>query len=351
MPTATTNRTFPVPSLFNPAVVGDLRMVKYQEVFTAARDFAKKNSVRPAASDKRRVCLMPIDDQITFCFPNAELPVIGALDDINRTCEFIYKNLESITEIDPTFDTHVAIQIFHSLFWVDENGNNPNPATLISADDVEKGVWTVNPAIAYTINGGNYNALRKHALHYTKELARKGRGVLIVWPYHSMLGGVGHALVPNLEEAIFFHTVARGTQMSPQIKGGHPLTENYSILGPEVTTDDTGRSFGAQRNVKFIEKLLKFDYTIILGQAKSHCVAWSIDDLLTEINAKDPALARKVYLVEDCTSPVKVPDGKGGWILDFTQQGNEAFEKFKNAGMHVVQSTTPIKDWPDMVLE
>jgi nicotinamidase-related amidase len=46
---------------------------------------------------------------------------------------------------------------------------------------------------------------------------------------------------------------------------------------------------------------------IIAGQAKSHCVAWTIDDLLTEIQSQDPSLAQKVYLLEDCSSPVVVP--------------------------------------------
>jgi nicotinamidase-related amidase len=93
------------------------------------------------------------------------------------------------------------------------------------------------------------------------------------------------------------------------------------------------------------EKLLKYDYVIIAGQAKSHCVAWTIDDLLTEIMAQDPALARKVYLLEDCTSAVVVPG-----VIDFTDQADAAFARFKDAGMHVVCSTDPIETWPDFHL-
>jgi nicotinamidase-related amidase len=64
--------------------------------------------------------------------------------------------------------------------------------------------------------------------------------------------------------------------------------------------------------------------------------------LLTEIMAYDPHLARKVYLLEDCTSAVVVPG-----IIDFTDQADEAFQRFKAAGMHVVCSTDPIDAWPD----
>ena len=73
---------------------------------------------------------------------------------------------------------------------------------------------------------------------------------------------------------------------------------------------------------------------IIAGQAKSHCVAWTIDDLLTEIQSQDPPLARKIYLLEDCSSPVVVPG-----MIDFTEQADQAYQRFADAGMHLVKST------------
>ncbi|SVD49000.1 uncharacterized protein METZ01_LOCUS401854, partial [marine metagenome] len=73
---------------------------------------------------------------------------------------------------------------------------------------------------------------------------------------------------------------------------------------------------------------------------KSHCVAWTIDDLLTEIRGQDESLATKVYLLEDCTSPVVVPG-----VIDFSDQADEAFQRFADAGIHVVKSTDTIEDW------
>jgi nicotinamidase-related amidase len=71
----------------------------------------------------------------------------------------------------------------------------------------------------------------------------------------------------------------------------------------------------------------------------------TIDDLLGEIAAQDPALAKKVYLVTDCMSAVTVPDGKGGFAADFTAQAETALQKFADAGMHLVKSTDPITSW------
>jgi nicotinamidase-related amidase len=64
---------------------------------------------------------------------------------------------------------------------------------------------------------------------------------------------------------------------------------------------------------------------------------------LSEIQLSDKKLAEKVYLLEDCSSPVVIPE-----VIDYTQQATAAFQRFANAGMHVVRSTDPISSWPDI---
>lgn len=340
----------PIPSHFNPRQVGEVWRVLYQDRAAEAKTWAKNHNIQPAAQDKTRICLMAIDVQNTFCIPKFELFVggrsgTGAVDDNVRLCEFIYRNLGVITSIAPTMDTHTAMQIFHPIFWINDAGEHPVPAaTMITLADVEKGLWKVNPAVAYSLAGGNYLLLQKYALYYVQKLSQDGKYPLTIWPYHSMLGGIGHALVSAVEEAIFFHNIARHSQTMFEIKGGNPLTENYSVLRPEVLQGPDGQAI-AQKNTRFIKKLLDFDVVIIAGQAKSHCVAWTIDDLLTEIMANDPNLAKKVYLLEDCTSPVVVPG-----VIDFTDQADAAFQRFAQAGMKLVKSTEPMQNWPDIVL-
>ena len=334
--------TLPIPAHFDRAQVGSVWRVPYQQRAAEAEVWAKAQGMRPAAEDKQRVCLLAIDVQNTFCIPDFELFVggrsgIGAVEDNGRLCEFIYRNLGVITEIAPTLDTHTAMQIFHPIFWVDAAGEHPVPAaTMITLADIEQGVWQVNPTVAYSVTENDYAALQNHALHYTRQLTQDGKFPLTIWPYHSMLGGIGHALVSAIEEAMFFHCIARGSQTRFEPKGDNPLTENYSVLQPEVMAGTNGQAIG-QKNSRLIQKLLDFDAVYIAGQAKSHCVAWTIADLLTEIQATDPTLASKVYLLEDCTSPVVVPG-----VIDFTEQADATFERFAAAGMKIVQSTDAI---------
>jgi nicotinamidase-related amidase len=338
-------RALPVPAHFDPRRVGEVWRVPYEDRAQQATAWAEDHAIAPAAEDSFRVCLLAVDVQNTFCIPGFELFVagrsgMGAVDDNRRLCEFTYRNLGTITQVLPSLDTHRAMQVFHAIWLVDEHGDHPAPYTMVSAEDVEQGRWRLNPEVARAL-GLDVAYAQRHLAHYTRALAQGGKYDLTVWPYHAILGGVGHALVSALEEAIFFHGIARFSQPGFQVKGDNPLTEHYSMLGPEVTVGPDGELV-ARRNTELVERLLTFDVVVVAGQAKSHCLAWTIDDLLQDEDVRE-ALAERTYLLEDCTSPVVVPGG-----VDYTDQAAAAFERYAAAGMHVVSSTDPIESWPDL---
>ena len=338
----------PIPSHFSPEKVGQVWKVAYQERAQDANKWAKEHQLKPASRDKLKISLLLVDVQNTFCIPDFELFVggatgTGAVDDNLRLCQFIYRNLDVITEICPTMDTHQSMQIFHSIFLVNSQGEHPEPYTLVPPEDIEEGVWRFNPELSSSLDIDETYG-QEYLSHYTHTLKEGGKYDLTIWPYHAMLGGIGHALVSAVEEAIFFHSIARYSQPDFQVKGGNPFTENYSVLKPEVLEDAVGEQI-AEKNVGFINKLLNFDAVVIAGQAKSHCLAWTIDDLLSEIQVSDKNLAEKVYLLEDCSSPVVIPG-----VIDYTEQATAAFQKFAAAGMQIVRSTDPISTWPGMNL-
>lgn len=339
-------KTLPIPSHFNPNRVGEIWRVSYEDRAQEAKGWAERHGIPPAAQDQFKICLLLVDVQNTFCIPTFELYVggrsgTGAVDDNRRLCEFIYRNLHAITQICPTLDTHMAMQIFHGVFLVNEKGEHPQPFTLVSVEDIETGVWRFNSAIAANLE---INAAfgQRYLQHYVRRLKEGGKYDLTIWPYHAMLGGIGHALVPAIEEAIFFHSLARFSQPDFQVKGDNPFTENYSVLRPEIVGEVENKMI-AESNTRLVQKLKTFDAVIIAGQAKSHCVAWTIDDLLKDLMIAHGTLAKKVYLLEDCTSPVVVPG-----VIDYTEQADAAFQKFANAGMHIVRSTEPVANWPGL---
>jgi nicotinamidase-related amidase len=336
-------RELPIPAHFDPSRVGEVWRVPYEDRAREAPGWAAEHGLSPAAEDSFRLCLLAVDVQNTFCIPEFELFVAGrsgtgAVDDNVRLCEFIYRNIGAITQVFPSLDTHHAMQVFHAIWLVDVDGNHPAPYTLISAEDVASGRWRMNTAVAEAL-GIDADYAERHLAHYTRLLAEGGKYDLTIWPYHAMLGGIGHALVSAVEEATFFHGIARNSRPEFQVKGENRLTEHYSMLGPEVTEGPDGDRLGG-KNTELIENLLSFDVVVVAGQAKSHCMAWTIDDLLAD-EAAGERLAERTYLLEDCTSPVVVPG-----VVDYTDEADAAFERYSAAGMHVVRSTDPIEVWP-----
>jgi nicotinamidase-related amidase len=335
----------PLPRHFDPESVGEIRRVPYEERAREARAWAAEHGLRPAHEDALRVCLLAVDVQNTFCVPGFELFVggrsgTGAVDDNRRLCAWIYRHLDTVTEVIPSLDTHHAMQVFHAIWLVDERGEHPAPYTLVSAEDVAAGRWRADRAVAAAL-GHDPGYAERHLLHYTRALAAGGKYDLTIWPYHAMLGSIGHALVPAVEEAIFFHGIARHSPPDFQVKGENRLTEHYSMLGPEVIEGPDGERLDTP-NTRLVDKLLAFDVVVVAGQAKSHCVAWTIDDLLTHEAVRE-RLAPRTYLLEDCTSPVVVPGA-----IDYTDEADAAFARYEAAGMHVVRSTDPVDDWPGL---
>lgn len=315
----------------------------------AALEWRNVHGLRPIGSHQGQITLLVIDNQVDFCFP---LPVgalyvggrsgTGGMDDLDRLTRFIYRHLSFLTSIICTLDTHLPHQVFHPIAHISvATGLPPDPHTVISAADYRAGKYRANPAMARQI-GVNEAWLQRQFIHYCEALEKSGRYQLTIWPYHCMLGEMGHLLAGVMQEARLFHGFAVGAQNTPQIKGGNPLTENYSVFRPEVMTTWDGNPIpGAQRNAKLIEELMKSSMVVFAGQAASHCVAWSVADFLSEIVAIDPALASKMFILRDCTSPVVVPG-----VVDYTAQAEEAFARFADAGINLVNSTDPIASWP-----
>jgi nicotinamidase-related amidase len=343
----------PLPRFYDPRRAADWgHRPDAAALATSAADWRARHAIKPSAADELRLHLLLIDVQKDFCHPEGALYVggrsgTGAVDDSRRIAELIYRNLGAITDITTTLDTHFAYQIFFPSFWIDAAGAPLTAHRVITADQIATGAVRPNPAVAKWLCNGNYAWLCKQVQYYCAELEKAGKYQLYLWPAHCLLGSDGHALVGAIHEARMFHAFARGAQSWCEVKGGNPLTENYSVLRPEVLTRFDGAPL-AQRNTQFVKTLLGADAVVIAGQAASHCVKSSIDDLLDEIVANDPALAKKVYVLTDCMSAVAVPDGKGGFVADFTGEADAALARFAAAGMHLVKSTDPLATWPGL---
>ncbi|PKO21883.1 MAG: hypothetical protein CVU38_12365 [Chloroflexi bacterium HGW-Chloroflexi-1] len=303
------------PSFFDPARVGTLF---YPNMAAIAAEAAAA-ILPPAADDATDVHLVLIDMQVDFCHIGGNLNVPGALDDIRRTIEFIYRNAGRITHITCSLDSHLPAQIFAPSWWADKDGNHPAPFTIITWEDVQAGIW--RPLIESDAS-----------VAYVRQLEQQHKKQLCVWPYHVQIGSVGHALDPELWSAVFWHALARQTQPLWLIKGRMPLTEHYSILQPEVSVPDQP---GGGKDQAFLDILAQADHIIIAGEAESHCVLETVEDLVEDFGDR-LGMLRKIFFLRDCTSPVLHPE------IDFHAIALNRFAEFERMGVRFINSTDPL---------
>ena len=233
--------------------------------------------------------LLVIDPQNDFLdIPGAALPVPGANADMQRLADWLTLHLAQVQSITVTLDSHASVGVERTTFWRDAQGQAVPPFTLITAADVLAGTYA--PRHAEKL---------EEVLRYLQALEAGGQRQLIVWPVHCVTGTWGHTLHSALAQAIAAWEEQSGRVCHKVLKGQHPLTEQYSAFRAEVPRADDART---QLDLGLIAKLAAPSGTLLVaGEALSHCVAASVDDLLAHLPAER---LQRTVLLTDCMSPV-----------------------------------------------
>lgn len=231
-----------------------------------------------------KTALLIIDAQYDFCDPKGTLFVPGAPEDVERIAKLIAFHGDRLDSIFVTLDTHQVIDIAHPLFWEDPNGNTVAPFTLISTKSVEEGRWIPR-----------YD--KEYVLHYLKQLENEGLFQHFIWPEHCLIGSDGAALDKKIMDAVlaWSHRAQKGYRAV--VKGTNPLTEHFGIFKAQVTLKNAPETSLDQ---SFLEELNTYDRILVVGEARSHCVATSIQQIIQFA----PELISKVVVLTDCMSDV-----------------------------------------------
>lgn len=260
---------------------------------------------------KKRIAVLIIDAQNDFCSPKGSLFVDGSVEDNERLSKWIVDNKEEINYIGCTLDSHQLIDIAHPRFWVDKDGNNPAPFTIISASDVESGKWSaVKP---------------QTALKYLRDLEADGQFPHVIWPEHCIIGTWGNQLDPKVNDAIL-SWAANGHHVHYVSKGAHPDTEHFGAFEAQVPIENNPLT---QYNLPLQKTLEKYDVIYLSGQAKSHCVANTLKQLVD----KAPDVAKKVVVLEDTMSPVGGGPNGPGTTPTFDEIAQPIYDAAKKLGV------------------
>ena len=300
------------PAFYDPDQVGTLSYPDMKAITEAAAEA----NLPPAAADAQRVHLLLIDMQVDFCHDNGSLYVPGAEEDIRRLITFLFRYAGHITDVTCTLDSHLPYQIFHPAWWVDEAGNHPKPLTIITAEEVREGRW--RPL-----------EMPEWSREYVARLEAESKKQLTIWPYHVMVGGMGNALDPQLWATVTWHALARKTQPVWMRKGLIPQSEYYSAIQPEIHVP--GHPHGTPHTPLF-DTVAESDAVLVAGEAKSHCVLETLEDIVARFE-DEPEVLEKIYVLTDCMSSVVHPE------VDFEAIAVEQFEAFAENGVNFVKST------------
>lgn len=260
---------------------------------------AKTENSKPAAQDEKRSLLLAIDIQNDFMEDIGSLAVSGSRGDVGRLTKWMYDNMEGLTQVMCSLDCHSVEQIFHAGWWEDAEGNNPAPFTLITYEDVESGRWKV-------VNGE-----RERSMEYLRNLELGDKKKLCIWPYHCLEGSFGGKLEGEFTKMLYFHATARG--YAPQMihKGQNPYTEMYGIIKAEYDTEGFV-------NQAVLDAVAHYDAIYLAGEASSHCVLASLEQILEHYEG-DKEITSRITLLEDCMSP----------IVGFEESTTERFKELK----------------------
>ena len=208
-----------------------------------------------------------------------------------------------------TLDSHHKYDIAHPGSWKEvATGKQPAPFTLISSKDLADGKYTTSDA-----------ELLPWAKEYTLALEAGGRFQLCIWPEHCLIGSPGHNVQPDVQAGLTSWLSRKGSgRVYWHLKGQNRKTEMYSALKAEVPVPDDP---GTHLNTSLLSKILSTPGKIyVAGQARSHCVAFTVRDLVANLGGR---AAGDVVLVRDCMSDVP----------GFEESGEKFFDDMEKLGV------------------
>jgi len=238
----------------------------------------------------KKNALLIIDPQNDFCNPGdaagnnkGSLYVPGAEKDMKDLAKWILDNRKGLDYIGVTVDSHQPNDISHPSFWQDKTGNYPSPFSVITSKDVEQGKWTprFDP---------------KRCLDYLKALEAQGEFPHVIWPTHCVVGSEGAAIYQPLMDAMIKWTES-GQWYQIVAKGTFPFTEHFGAFMAQIPDPQRPET---QLNQGLIKTLEVYQNVYLAGEAKSHCVANSLKQVMNEA----PDLAVKFIILEDTMSNV-----------------------------------------------
>ena len=259
----------------------EVNPINQSDIFNIASAYSKKFHIK----DDNNIVLLIVDAQRDFIDPKkGSLPVKGAVEDVKRIINFIYSNLEDISGIYTTIDTHYYDSIFHPYLWKKPNGEDAEPFTEVTLEKI--------------YNHEIIPLYKKRQVQYVKSLKNNESRNLMIWPYHCIHGTDGWLIEKQLNNMLLFYERVREKNIHKIIKGTERLTEMYGAVKPEVITSET-KFF----NMEWVYKLKNYKHIYVCGEAKDFSVYNTLCQIC-DVYSNDIDTTQKINLMVNCSSSI-----------------------------------------------
>lgn len=333
-----------LPSWYGPKDCGVLRFPDMNRAAESGAEFARAHGTKKCQkwqNESPSIVLSVIDCQADFTNPNGgSLFVPGSVEDTDRLCRFMYRNVEHLSHVLGSLDSHYLFQPFHRFNWIAgskptsradgtayQEGDHPDPFTIITLQDVRDGAWL---------------SLRhpQKIQEYLRKLENEAKKNLCIWPLHCILGTTGHSWDSSFAEALAFHSAARNNQWDATTKGMSQLSEHYGILQAEVPFPEDPNT---QINTRVLAKWSEADRVYFAGQAKSHCCLATLEQVVASFQGQGrDDILQKLFVLRDCMSSVSDIDLPDGTKIKFDEMTNARFAEMEQLGVKFVDSTDDV---------
>ena len=274
----------PYEKIVNEDFIGkEVNPINQQDIYKMALEYS--NEVIKEFEDES-INLLIVDPQRDFIdIEKGALPVKGAINDIKNIIRFIYDNMERLSSIYVTLDTHRYDSIFHSIMWNDFNDKPVAPFTEITLEKI------LNDEIIPVYD-------EDIQINYVKALKEKNAQNLMIWPYHCIYATDGWLIDKQLANILLFFEASRRVYVNKILKGQDSFSEMYGVIRPEVPTEYT-----KNYDTSWVYDIANADKIYICGEAKDYCVYESVKQFC-EIYNDDKSITETINIMMNCSSAI-----------------------------------------------
>lgn len=246
-------------------------------------DMASREGVFIKKYSEPKRLLLCINVQKDF-MKYGSMPISGANKDVENITKFIYNNFFGLDKIVCNCESNLIHQIFHPCWWRDNDGNHPEPNTIITYQDFIKKKWIPEFELLESIK-------------YLCYLDMNKSDPLRIRPYHCIEGAEGCSFENEFAKMILFHSIVHEKKVTVTTGKGKGFREMRGIIHPEC--EEKSKCI----NYKILQLIKNYDEIYLCGETVN-TIASTVRQIFKPIKGFDIA-PDKITILRDCTSPLQ----------------------------------------------